>query len=322
MESPTRRNTHSRPGTPVEPAVSLSGRALPAGRIAARRVYVLPLEKLRPVIRIAHQQTGALHIPERLILDHELVLILKGRGRLQFGSEPVPFQAGSLLFIPPFAPHHFASEPGETDHVAIHFDLAAHFPPFAADLRRRPPYEVRPTHGLALPSCSVVRAGEPVHRWLLEIVAHFARGHPSARLRAEALLLNVLATLYDAPAAAPPQAINQASRQRLERALGHLERHLAEHLVPADLARAAGLSPSHFTRLFRLWTGLPPGEYLLRRRVEQACKLLGDSTLSIKEVAARSGFDDPYYFSKVFRRIDGLTPTLFREALLAGRRVG
>ena len=92
--------------------------------------------------------------------------------------------------------------------------------------------------------------------------------------------------------------------------------------MPADLARAAGLSPSHFTRLFRLWTGLPPGEYLLRKRVEQACKLLGDPTLSIKEVAARSGFDDPYYFSKVFRRVDGLTPTLFREALLAGRRVG
>ena len=322
MKPTALRNRRSDHDTPTEPAVSLVGRSLPTGRLAARRVYLLPLEKLRPVIRIAHQQTGALNIPERLILDHELVLILSGGGRFHAGSETISFQTGSLLFIPPFVRHRFDSDPGETSHVAVHFDLAAHFPPFAADLQRRPPYEVRLTHGLSLPSRSVVRGGESVHRWLLEIVAHFARGNPSARLRAEALLLNVLAALCDAPAAAPPQAINQASRQRLERALSHLECHLAEHLVPADLARAAGLSSSHFTRLFRLWTGLPPGEYLLRKRVEQACKLLGDSTLSIKEVAARSGFDDPYYFSKVFRRIDGLTPTLFREALLAGRRIG
>ena len=186
---------------------------------------------------------------------------------------------------------------------------------------------MRVAHGLTLPRHTVARPGDPAGRWLAEVVTHFGRGEPSARLRAEALLFNVLAVLFDAarPAGTAPagdSSVNHAARARIDRALHHLERGLAGHLTPADLARAAGLSASHFTRLFRRWMGLPPGEYILRRRVEHARKLLGDVTLSIKEIAARSGFDDPYYFSKVFRRIDGLPPTLFREALLAGRRGG
>ena len=310
------------------PDVAVDGRGLVAGRLAARRVDALPLEKLRPVIRIAHRRVGALDIPERLILDHELVLILSGRGQLRFTAparDVIPFAAGSLLFIPPYARHDFLSDPGEGEHVAVHFDLAPNFPPFASNVQRRAPYEVRLVHGLTLPRHTRTRPGDAANRALTGIVTHFARGEPPARLRAEALLFNVLATLFDAaPDAGEPAAsdatINHVARVRIDRALAWLDRHLAGRVTPVDLARAAGLSASHFNRLFRRWTGRSPGEFVLHRRVEHARKLLGDVGLSIKEVAARSGFDDPYYFSKVFRRIDGLPPTHFREALLAGRR--
>jgi AraC-like DNA-binding protein len=63
-------------------------------------------------------------------------------------------------------------------------------------------------------------------------------------------------------------------------------------------------------------------EYLRRVRVRRARSLLGDVDLSIKEVARRVGFDDPYHFSKVFHKVDGLPPTLYREALLAGTQRG
>ena len=59
-------------------------------------------------------------------------------------------------------------------------------------------------------------------------------------------------------------------------------------------------------------------EYLRRVRVQQARVLLEDVDLSIKEIARRVGFEDPFHFSKVFHRIDGLPPSLYREALLAG----
>jgi two-component system response regulator YesN len=57
-------------------------------------------------------------------------------------------------------------------------------------------------------------------------------------------------------------------------------------------------------------------EYMRRLRVEHARELLADPSLSIKEVAARTGFTEPNHFSRVFSRIDGVPPTAFREAVL------
>jgi transcriptional regulator GlxA family with amidase domain len=70
--------------------------------------------------------------------------------------------------------------------------------------------------------------------------------------------------------------------------------------------------------LFREHTGQTPMQYLRRVRIERARLMLGNVDLSIKEIAGRCGFDDPYHFSRVFHQVDGLPPTLYREALLAG----
>ena len=88
----------------------------------------------------------------------------------------------------------------------------------------------------------------------------------------------------------------------------------------AALERASGLSPSRLQALFREVTGFPPLDYLRRLRVEEARRLLADRRLSVKEVAARTGFRDTSHFSKVFRRVDGLAPAHYRDALLAGRQ--
>ena len=300
--------------------VSLQGDDLPRHTTSSKRkVYTLPLEKLRPSIRIAHRLKGGLNIPERIILDHELVLILSGDGDLRLKGQSIPFKAYDLLFIPPFARHSFLSRSAQVEHIAVHFDLAAQVPSFATKLVRRVPYEVRFSHGATLPRRKPLRAGDLILSWLKNIVTYFALGNPVARLRADALLINVLAGLFDHSQVPAANAIDSAQQARIGRALIHLENHLSERLVPSELARVADMSVSHFSRLFHRWTGLSPGEYLLRRRVEQARNLLGNLDLSIKEIAARCGFEDPYYFSRVFRQIDGLPPTHFRQALLAGR---
>jgi transcriptional regulator GlxA family with amidase domain len=108
---------------------------------------------------------------------------------------------------------------------------------------------------------------------------------------------------------------------RMERAVMFMREHLAEKLAVDDLARVSGLSPGRFTRLFGQWTGYSPKDYLRRLRVGLARELLADAELPIKEIAARTGFDDPYHFSKVFHQLDGLSPTQYREAFLAAAKV-
>lgn len=101
----------------------------------------------------------------------------------------------------------------------------------------------------------------------------------------------------------------------LQHVLEHIEGHLDQRLTVADLADVAGLSRAHFSRIFAASEGLPPAEFVLQKRLRRAAKLLTKTAdMPVKEVAALCGFDDPNYFSKVFRRLYGTNPSDFRTS--------
>src|SRR4029077_10330650 len=124
-------------------------------RRAAPTPYVLPIDQVRPVVRWGGRSSPWLFIPERLISDHELVLILSGGGRLVLRDRTLVLSPHTLLAIPPFLPHAFDCQP-PTEHLAVHFDLAPGVPRFSRARSGRSPYEVRLAPDLELPlSCSV-----------------------------------------------------------------------------------------------------------------------------------------------------------------------
>jgi len=108
------------------------------------------------------------------------------------------------------------------------------------------------------------------------------------------------------------------SRQVLQRACNHIDRHLGDEMSLSAIARVAGMSRFHFARLFRASTGHSPMAYLLRRRIERAKCLLGRDDLAICEIAASLGFSDQSHFSRTFRKIEGMTPRQFARTF-AGR---
>lgn len=131
----------------------------------------------------------------------------------------------------------------------------------------------------------------------------------------------MLLDLLDHPAAQPSRRASAAdviNRARMDRVLDHIRRRYERPMTAATLARLVDVSTPHLTRLFRRHCGCAPVEYLRRHRIDVARALLADPWLSIKQVAHRVGFDDPSHFSRVFTRIDGLSPSLFRSAALPG----
>ncbi|MDD5349528.1 MAG: AraC family transcriptional regulator [Chthoniobacteraceae bacterium] len=80
----------------------------------------------------------------------------------------------------------------------------------------------------------------------------------------------------------------------------------------AELARAAGYSPDHFTRLFREILGVPPETFVIQARLERAKQLLAESGLSIGEIAEALGYRDLYFFSRQFKRHTSRTPSQYR----------
>ena len=84
-----------------------------------------------------------------------------------------------------------------------------------------------------------------------------------------------------------------------------------------ELLTIDGYSYNYLRAVFREVTGIPPAEYLNRLRIEYVCEQLTYSGQSIKEIAYNIGFDDPQYFSRMFKKFTGLTPGQYRRHILS-----
>jgi AraC family transcriptional regulator len=100
----------------------------------------------------------------------------------------------------------------------------------------------------------------------------------------------------------------------LRRVTDYVEENLAQNLTLESIADVAHMSPFHFSRVFKLSTGLSPHQYVLRRRIEKAKGLLAGSDLPLHEVADLSGFTDQSHLARHFRRQLDTTPRSFRLA--------
>jgi len=91
--------------------------------------------------------------------------------------------------------------------------------------------------------------------------------------------------------------------------LDELTRRIDRPTTLDDLAAFAGYSGQHLNRVFNRSLGITPLRYLMRMRMDRAGRLLVEGKLTVKAVAAAVGFDDPYYFSRVFKQQVGLSPS-------------
>ncbi|TCO44506.1 AraC family transcriptional regulator of arabinose operon [Kribbella antiqua] len=100
---------------------------------------------------------------------------------------------------------------------------------------------------------------------------------------------------------------------RLLRVIELIDQDLKAQLDVPGLARAVNLSVSRFAHLFREQLGVSPRQFVERRRLDAACRLLELTRRSIASIAAEVGYPDPLYFSTRFRRHTGTSPTAYRR---------
>jgi AraC-like DNA-binding protein len=98
------------------------------------------------------------------------------------------------------------------------------------------------------------------------------------------------------------------------RARALIDLRYAEPLKISDLAASSFLSVGRFAEVFRAEIGCSPREYLGQVRIQAAKGLLLETDLTVAEIAARTGFQDPAYFTRFFRQQLGLSPSEFRQS--------
>lgn len=117
----------------------------------------------------------------------------------------------------------------------------------------------------------------------------------------------------------PAPAEPASERLRIGAAIEVIHTRLAEKLSVHDLAASAGLSTTHFRRIFARETGLAPAEYLRRSRLERAKKLIAAADLTLTNIALECGLGSSAYLSATFSRAFGVSPAEYRKLLTDGR---
>jgi len=141
--------------------------------------------------------------------------------------------------------------------------------------------------------------------------------HPSvsSELMARSLLHELIIWIARDHAASmlnPPRRLPRYSPP-IQAAVTWLDEHVGEPVLMEHAAKAAGLSESHFRRWFQKEVGFNPADYMMYRRVEIAKDKLRAGDLSVTKIAMELGFSTSAYFTAVFRKRTGLTPTQYRR---------
>jgi AraC-like DNA-binding protein len=99
----------------------------------------------------------------------------------------------------------------------------------------------------------------------------------------------------------------------VSKSINFMKQNLKARLSVEDFADQQHLSLSHYSRLFRAKTGTSPNHYFNQLKIQKSCQYLYFSDLNIKEICSEVGFDDPYYFSRLFKKLMGMSPAKYKN---------
>jgi len=139
-----------------------------------------------------------------------------------------------------------------------------------------------------------------------------ARADLFSSLRAKQLMLQLLLYYLECCPAGSITAVRTKEDAPLDKALAFVEENLHRPITVSELAEIAGYHPSYFTKLFQRHMGLPPVQFITRRKTERAVELLTTSSLPVSDVSQALGFGNPFYFSNFFKKQTGMTPSQYR----------
>jgi len=246
----------------------------------------------------------------------EILIVHRGSGNLVLNRSMYPIESGSILFFQPFQLHR------------LHFDVAENAP-YERTILTFEPATFEPFFR-GLPSASRFFG----HMWKDDLPSQlFRMGSDTSYIDAVLershrkltdleeedsmewaglMILQIMDYLHSLHDSSPIQGSPRAERHA-EKIMQWIEKHYTEPFELDELAKALHLSKHHISHLFRSETGSTITEYLIARRIRQACLLLKLEHLSVEQVGSRVGIPNFAYFCRLFKKITGLTPKQYRS---------
>ena len=243
------------------------------------------------------------HLRERATGVDQAIYIYctKGSGWCDLAGATHAVNAGDLLVVPPEMPHSYGADSARPWSIFWFHAKGLLLAAYQQELGVSAEHPVKKIG----PAPQVLALFEE----LLEVVEH---GYTTLQmLCASQTLAHLMAVLIREHRSADHE--QPGVQQKIAQTIAYMKLHLNQPLTLDALAVIANLSRSRYVELFKQQTGYAPIDYFIRLRMHRACQLLDTTNLSVKAVATVLGYEDPLYFSRVFRAVNEKSPVGYRK---------
>jgi AraC-like DNA-binding protein len=238
---------------------------------------------------------------------HILIYCVDGKGWLNLGGKDISIERDQYIIIPASMPHKYGSD--EEHPWSIYW---MHF---------KGTLSAEATSLLTAKGSTFYKSvpySEERIKLFDNIYHTLEKGYSDTNLQYIGMCLWHFLSSFSYPELFQTSGINR-QEDVIDRSIAFMRENLNSQFSLKQLAGQALISTSHYSALFKKKTGYPPLEYFNHIKIQKACQYLEFTGNNVKEVSYKLGFSDPYYFSRLFSNIMGLSPMEFRNRKKAVR---
>jgi len=271
-------------------------------KILAQYCITNPLISGAYVTDIGYYPKAKHHYRERMhgIDQHILIYCIEGKGMAQIKDEHYHLEPGDFILIPANTMHQYAAHDANPWTIYwVHFkgDFANKI--IGTFLQKNTSFK------------RMIHYQDSRIRLFEDMYSNLEMGYSSDNLCYVNMCLQYFLTSFIFN-----EHYNIADKKQsndpINGSIAFMQENMDKMLTLKTLAECVHLSASHFSFLFRKKTGFSPVEHFNHLKVQKACQYLLFTDLRIKEIADKLGMEDPYYFSRMFTKIMGMSPSAYR----------
>lgn len=280
-----------------------------------------------PLVKVAdrlYAEKPFLHADRRADF-HVLLYVIQGSISIVEEGTEYEIDAGSLFFMKAGL-HHYGVTPSAPDSrwIYVHFLMEqpdqedSRFQLYTSHIQEQEFDRADYDYAIQLPKLLVLNKGSAIEGKLYHLVEWFHSSNPLRAGYMNPLLQEILLDCYMEDEKDNPYS----NAEIIYEIIQFLEEHTHENFASGQLEAAFHLSYKHLCRIFKQATGRTMTQYHTELRVNEASRLLRETTYQITDISSQIGFVDPLYFSNVFKKVNGVSPRNYRQRYMTGDGAG
>lgn len=237
----------------------------------------------------------------RTLQHHELIFIGGGKGSIAVEKKKYQIKEGMLLYICPDIPYFVDIEAEEHTHfLSVHFSYTG----VSFDDGR---WAVRSgVKALPLPFAQELKDYYHIADIFKKLVDTWNGKLPGYEFISRTLLQQLLIAIFQNTR---KQDQNYSISTKVEKIIKHMHENIDGKVTLTELSKLVQLSPAYLSRAFKEATGYSVIEFFNRMKIDKAKELIIDGDKKVKQVAQALGYADEFYFSRLFKKIEGMSPS-------------